>query len=245
MRTFITRGCVLIPLFMLLTLACAEAQEVQTVTLPPPVKTGGMPVLDALSIRASVRSWAGTDLSMQDLSDLLWAANGINRPDKRRTASSAQNAQDVDLYVFLKDGVYLYDAAAHALTVIVPGDHRSEIGMARGPRPPAAPGGAPAGAQPGPPPGPPPTPGLPAPVTLVLVSDVSRFGGGTPELRLEWGALDAGIVSQNIALFCAARHLGTRPRAGINKEGLKVLLKLKDSQHPFLEHPVGHLVAPK
>ena len=80
-----------------------------------------------------------------------------------------------------------------------------------------------------------------APIQLVLVSDASRFGGETPELKYEWGAIDIGIVSQNIALFCAATGLGTRPRASIAKDKLKSLLKLKDTQNPFLEHPVGYL----
>ena len=129
----------------------------------------------------------------------MWAANGINRPDsKKRTASSARNAQDVDIYVFRKDGVYLYDHLGHALIPVVAGDQRSQIGM-------------------------------------------MPVGGGTPELKYEWGAIDTGIVSQNIALFCAATGLGTRPRASIAKDKLKSLLKLKDTQNPFLEHPVGYL----
>jgi len=73
-----------------------------------------------------------------------------------------------------------------------------------------------------------------------LVSDASRFGGGTPELKYEWGAIYTGIVSQNIALFCAATGLSTRPRAAINKDQIENLLKLKETQHPLLDHPVGY-----
>jgi len=73
----------------------------------------------------------------------------------------------------------------------------------------------------------------------VLVSDISRFGGGTPELKLEWAAIDTGIVSQSIALFYAATGLGTRRRASIAKDRLRELLTLKDTQYPLLEHPVG------
>jgi len=200
-------------------LSWGQAQDLKTIKLNEPNKMRGLPVMEALSVRASVREWLDKELSLQDLSDLLWAANGINRPDnKKRTASSAQNAQDVDIYVFKKDGVYLYDAANHALVPVVAGDQRSQIGMA--PR-----GGPPSS----------------APVQLVLVSDASRFGGGTPELKYEWGAIDTGIVSQNIALFCAATGLGTRPRGSIAKDKLKSLLKLKDTQNPFLEHPVGYI----
>lgn len=67
--------------------------------------------MEVLSVRASAREWSDRDLSLQDLSDLLWAANGLNRPEEKKyTASSAQNAHDVDIYVFMKDGVYLNDA---------------------------------------------------------------------------------------------------------------------------------------
>lgn len=220
------------------------ARPEATITLSEPAKKGGLPVLDALAVRASVRDWAPRPVSMQDLSDLLWAANGINRPDGRRTAASALNAQDVDIYVFVETGVYVYDAKKHALTLLAGGDHRAEVvGMPGGPRPGGPPVGAPGAPAGQPPAGGAPRPSSPAPVQLFLVSDNSRFGGGTPELRAEWGAIDAGIVSQNIALFCAARGLATRPRAGMNKEKLRSLLSLKDSQKPVLNLPVGYPVA--
>jgi nitroreductase len=224
------------------------AQDLKTIKLNPPDLKRGLPVMQALSMRASVRDWSPREISLQDLSDLLWAANGINRPEsKKRTAASAMNAQDVDIYVFNKDGVYLYDAAAHALTPVAAGDHRPDIAMMRGgpgAKPPAAPGAKPEGAPPAKPEGKPGAPqaGPPAtpPVQLVLVSDISRFRMGADDLKLGWAALDTGIVSQNIALFCAGTGLATRPRASVNKEKLKTLLKLKDTQHPLLEHPVGY-----
>ena len=244
-RAFIS-AAILAGLQLASLVSAAQGQKV--IKLSEPNKTRGLPVMEALSVRASVTAWSDKELSPTDLSDLLWAANGINRPDKRRTAPSAMNAQDVDVYVFKNDGVYLYDAAAHALVLVVEGDQRSQIAMAPGGRP-GGPGGPPPGAA-VPKPGAAPTPQPPgrgpagppagAPIHLILVSDQSRFGAGTPALKQEWGAIDTGIVSQNIALFCAATGLGTRPRASINKDGLKVLLKLKDSQSPLLEHPVGY-----
>jgi nitroreductase len=241
---------VMVSLLVFSVFTWTQAQETQTLKLAEPNKKGGLPVMEALSIRASVVGWSDRELSAQDLSDLLWAANGINRPDiKKRTASSAMNAQDVDIYVFMKAGVYIYDAANHALNLVVSGDHRAEIRMSPGG---AGPGGRPAGPPPGRPAGAPA--GAPgsgpggqgsAPVNLVLISDTSRFGAGTPELKYEWAAIDTGIVSQNIALFCAAKGLGTRPRASISKENLRKLLNLKDTQHPFLEHPVGYSAATK
>ena len=224
--------------FLLSIFSWVPAQDIKTIPLAEPNKKGGLSVMEALAVRASVREWSDRELSPQDLSDLLWAANGINRPDiKKRTAASAMNAQDVDIYVFLKEGVYLYDAAHHALSPVTAGDYRKEIGMAR-PKPAAGPYPAPAGAPTG-------APGSSFPVNLVLISDISRFGGGTPEKKQEWAAIDTGIVSQNIALFCAAKGLGTRPRASISKDTLKTLLKLKDTQLPFLEHPVGYLPTAK
>lgn len=111
-----------------------------------------------------------------------------------------------------------------------------------GAKPEAAPPAKPEGAPGGPPPGAPPGggPPSPAPVQLILVSDSSRFNRGTPELKHEWGAIDTGIVSQNIAMFCAAIGLATRPRASINQDRIKELLKLADTRHAFLNHPVGY-----
>jgi len=224
--------------------ARGTAQDLQTIKLLSPDKTRGLPVMEALSIRASVRDWSEKDLGPQDLSDLLWAANGVNRPDGKRTASSAMNAQDVDIYVFMKDGVYLYDAKAHSLAPILAGDHRAEImmrpggggpGAKPGEKPPAKPEAKPdTKAGPG---GPPPTP---APVQLILVSDISRFRMGETALKLEWAAIDTGIVSQNISLFCAATGLATRPRASMDKAKIKEMLKLSETQHTFLNHPVGY-----
>lgn len=252
MKTAIIKVSLLGTLLLFPLLSWAQAQDLKTIKLNEPNKKRGLPVMEALSVRASVREWSDKEVSLQDLSDLLWAANGINRPEiKKRTASSAQNAQDVDIYVFMKEGVYLYDALGHALVPVVAGDLRSQIMMAPGGGPggPGGPGGAP-GAKPEgvPMPKPEGPPGLkpgggpqsPAPIQLILVSDIGRFGGGTPELKYEWGAIDTGIVSQNIALFCAATGMATRPRASISKDKIKSLLKLKDTQHPFLNHPIGY-----
>lgn len=242
------RKWLLAALLCLSVLGWAQAPELKTIKLNEPDKKRGLPVMEALSVRASVRDWSAKDLSLQDLSDLLWAANGINRPDiKKRTAASAQNAQDVDIYVFLKDGVYIYDAAGQALMPVVAGDYRKEVvapppggpGGPGGP-PPAKPGEAPMPKPAGPPGAKPGTPPTPAPVLLILVSDVSRFRSGTPELRKEFAAIDTGIVSQNIALFCAATGLATRPRASMDRDKIRTLLKLKDTQFPLLNHPVGY-----
>ena len=203
----------------------------ETIKLNEPNKKRGPSFMETLWVKASTREWSDRELSPQDLSDLLWAANGINRPQgKKYTASSAQNAHDVDIYVFTKDGVYLYNAGDHALVPVLAGDLRSQIMMTPPPRPKDASDAVP------PPPSAPPKPAI----QLVLVSDTSRFRFGPPDLKPEWGAIDAGIVSANISLLCAATGLKTRPRASMDKAKITDLLKLKDTQYVFLEHPIGY-----
>jgi hypothetical protein len=212
------------------------AGELQTIKLNPPDLKRGLPFMEALAVKASAREFSEKELSLQDLSDLLWATDGINRPSENKsTASSAMNAHDIRIYVFMKQGAYLYDAPKHELLPVLAGDFRSQIMMARPPRPAAA---APAA-----PPQPPPPPSIP-PVQIILVSDGERFTRGDPERKFEWGALDAGIVSQNISLFCAATGLKTRPKASMDKARIRELLKLADTQTIFLNHPVGYAKQP-
>lgn len=192
------------------------SQEQKTIVLNPPDLTRGLPMMKALSARASQRDFDTTMLKLQDLSDLLWAANGINRPDiGKRTAPSAQNAQDIDIYVFMKEGVYLYDAKTNILQPVVKNDYRNLI----------------AGRQEN---------VAAAPVICLLVSDISRFRMGEDSLKLVWAATDAGIVSQNINLFCSSIGLATRPRASMDQQKLREILHLKDSQHLMLNNPVSY-----
>jgi hypothetical protein len=225
----------IVALLLLFASAGLPGAELQAVKLNPPNLKRGLPFMEALAVKASAREFSEKELSLQDLSDLLWAADGVNRPDENKsTASSAMNAHDIRIYVFMKQGAYLYDAPKHELLPVLAGDFRSQIMMARPPRPaPPAPA-TPAAATPAP-----PAPSVP-PLQIVLVSDAERFQRGTPETKLEWGALDAGIVSQNISLFCAATGLKTRPRASLDKAKVKELLKLNEAQTVFLNHPVGY-----
>ena len=176
----------------------------------------GLPVMEALSLRVSATEFTDTKLSLQDLSDLLWAANGVNRKETgKRTAPSAMNSQDIDVYVFAEEGAYFYDAAKHILNPVVSGDQRGLV----------------AGNQ---------VEFAKAAVILVLVSDISRFKSGDKPSKLSWAAMDAGIVSQNIAIFCAGTGLNTRPRATMDLEKLQSILHLKDSQHLILNNPVSY-----
>jgi SagB-type dehydrogenase family enzyme len=192
------------------------AQNTKTIVLNPPDITRGLPVMKALSLRASAKEFDTTGIKLQDLSDLLWASDGINRPESgKRTAPSAMNAQDIDVYVCMESGMYLYDTKKHILDLIIDGDYRKLI----------------AGKQEN---------FAKAPLFCLLVSDISRFKFGEDSLKLMWAANDAGIVSQNISLFCASVGLATRPRAWMDQKELRELLKLKKSQYLMLNHPVSY-----
>ena len=113
--------------FILSLFLAAFAVRAQDVKLPPPVKTGGKTLMDALSERKSTRDFRDGSLPVQTLSDLLWAANGFNRPGKR-TAPTANNRQELELYIAVKDGLYFYNAKNNVLKLIKKGDYRKNTG---------------------------------------------------------------------------------------------------------------------
>lgn len=206
----------IICVYLLILIGASFAQESKTINLNPPDLTRGLPVMTALSLRASSTGFDTTSLSLQDISDLLWAANGINRPESgKRTAPSARNWQDIDVYVVTKSGAYLYNHAKHCLDFVAGGDHRALV----------------AGRQEN---------FAVAPLFCVMVSDFSRLSGGDDSSKMIIAAYDAGIVSQNISIFCASVGLDTRVRVTMDQEKLRELLQLKDSQHLMLNNPVGY-----
>lgn len=190
-----------------------NAQELSSIKLNTPDLNRGAGIMKAFANRKSVNEYSNKMLSLDDLSDLLWAANGINRPEEgKRTAASALDKQDVMIYTFTTEGVHLYDAKKHELMPIVKGDHRKLFGER----------------------------GM-APLIVLLVTDIAKFGErGTPDTAKEWGAIDIGLVSQNIALFCSGNDIDTRPRASMDREAIKRLLGLTNSQLPMLNHAVGY-----
>lgn len=205
----------IIIILMMLIAGRLQGQVPDDIILNSPDLQRGLSVMKAFANRASATDFSSRALSLQDLSDLLWAANGINRAESgKKTAPSAMNAQDIDIYVFISTGTYLYEASTGTLKGIAAGDHRALVYDRQ-------------------------EVFANAPVMLVLVSDISRFRGNDNETRLSWAAMDAGIVSQNISLFCAGTGLITRPRAFMNREGIKELLGLSESQIPLLNNPVG------
>ena len=203
-------------LLLCLFISVATFAADKVIRLPKPNLNRNSEVMEAFANRHSTREYAAKALTLNDLSDLLWAANGINRPEEgKRTAPSAMNKQDVDVYVVLPEATYLYDAKAHQLNLVVEGDHR----------------GAVAGGQ---------AFVKSAPVSLLLVSDLSRLGDAKNTHPQLMGAVDAGIVSQNISIFCSAAKLATVPRASMDTAKLKSVLKLTDTQLPLMNHPVGY-----
>lgn len=173
-------------------------------------------VMQAFENRCSTRTFASKMLSNSDLADLLWAANGVNRRDSgKRTAPSAMNKQDIMVYVVMQQGTYLYNATLNQLELVVEGDYRKAV----------------AGQQ---------DYVLQAPISILLVSDLAKFGLPVKAQSKMMGAMDAGIVSQNISLFCSAINLATVARASMDSEKLSKALRLNENQLLLMNHPVGY-----
>ena len=191
------------------------AQDLQEIKLNVPDKTRGAVMMKALNDRQSVREYDAKALSLQDLSDLLWATNGVNRPDGRRTAPTAANRQEIDVYAIFAEGAYFYDAQAHVLKPVAKGDYRGLVAMSQ-------------------------EFAKTAPVSLVIVMNLEKMGDPAVEQTKLMCAVDAGIVCQNINLFCAAVGLSTVPRATMDKAELQKVLKLSATQVPIMNNPVGY-----
>ena len=192
----------------------AVAQTLTPIALPSPVMDGGKPLMNVLKARASSREFAADPLPPQTLSNLLWAAWGVNRPDGRRTAPSASNRQEIDIYVTLPGGAYLWDAKANILNPVTSGDHRAATGT-----------------QPFP---------ATAALNLVYVADMSKLSRPPtdPQQMLNVGA-DAGFIAENVYLFCASEGLATVVRASVAKDALAKILQLRETQVIVLVQTVG------
>lgn len=182
--------------------------------LPAPDTEGGVPLMRALKARRTTRGLAPRELPRQALSNLLWAAFGVNRPDGHRTAPSARNWQEIDVYVIRADGAYRYDGNNHALQGLVAQDLRPLAGT----QPHAA----------------------VAPLTLVYVADGRRMSGAGDETRTEFAAADAGFIAQNVYLYCASEGLGTVVFASIDRARLARALGLDGAQRIVLAQSVGY-----
>ncbi len=190
------------------------AQELAPVRLPSPQKDGGKPLMQALALRATSRAFAPDPLPAQTLSNLLWAAWGVNRPaEGKRTAPSARNWQEVDVYVVTASGAFRYDAAANVLKPAAAGDHRALTGTQEFVKD--------------------------APVTLVFVADTGRMKGAGAETQQAYAWADAAFISENVYLYCASEGLATGVRAMVDRAALGKALKLEKGQIVAFAQSVG------
>jgi nitroreductase len=192
----------------------SKGTAVPHVALPSPQVTGGMPLLDAISARRSGRAFSDRPLPAETLSNLLWAAWGTNRPDGHRTAPSALNAQEIDLYVALPHGAYLYDHAAHALNLVAGQDVRRVTGYQDFVDK--------------------------APLDLIFVANHTRMRMVPAENRALFAATCAGAIAQNIYLFSASAGLSAVIRAWIDRQAITDALGLDHDQQVLLSQTVGY-----
>lgn len=202
-------------LFVLLILLSAQIfAQPRMVKLPQPSRTGGMPLMDALNKRSSTREFVGKELSDQQLSNLLWAAWGINREEsEKHTAPSSNNKQEIDIYVVKANGVFKFIPKIQSLEVISNEDLRAFCGKQNFV--------------------------ASAPLNLVYVADLLRTSQTDYSVEPVSSYANTGFIAQNIYLFCASEGLGTVVRGSVDKELLHEKLKLSPSQKIILAQAVG------
>jgi SagB-type dehydrogenase family enzyme len=183
--------------------------------------------MQALKDRRSSRAYSAEKLPLQVLSNLLWAAFGINRPERgTRTAPTGGNRQDIDIYVAIADGVYVYDAKANMLNPVLADDVRNLSGRQY-------------------PPSIVPSDRVPsideAPVNLIYVWDGAKKSKlSTEEQNLNLAFAHTGFISQNVYLFCASEGLATVVRLWFDKPALEKAMKLRPDQYITLVQSVGY-----
>ena len=190
------------------------AEETKTIVLPPPRGTGGKPLIDALKLRRSTREYSDRTLPPQVLSDLLWAAFGVNRPSGDRTAPYWRHIMVIDVYAAMADGVWLYDPKRHALVPHSGDDIRAQTGQQD-------------------------FVGT-APLNLIYVAHGERMQDISPEERRLYASVDAGFIGQNVYLFCASEGLATVFRGAVDTAKLGQTMKLGKDQFVTFAQTVGY-----
>ena len=200
--------------FFLISTTLATGQELTSIRLPEPQMEGGRPLMQVLKDRKSLRAFDHEKLPSQVLSNMLWAAFGVNRPDSgKRTAPSARNWQEIDIYVATADGLYVYDAKQHMLRGVLAQDIRAMTGRQ--------------------------TYVGEAPVNLIYVADFSRMGGATDDDKVLYSAAATGFISQNVYLYCTSEGLATVVRGLIDRPALAKAMKLRSDQRVILAQSAG------
>lgn len=192
-----------------------SGQEPQDIQLPKPQTEGGKPLMQAFMLRQSSREFSAEKLPLQVLSNLLWAADGVNRPDSgKRTAPSAMNVQNIDIYVAMAEGLYLFDAPGNTLKSVLKEDIRAATGRQDFVRE--------------------------VPLNLVYVADNSKMKRGTDEDKNIYSGAHVGFISQNVYLYCASEGLATVVRGLFDREALAKLMQLRPDQKIILVQSVGY-----
>lgn len=190
------------------------AEETKTLALPPPRGAGGKPLIDALKLRRSIREYSERTLPPQVLSDLLWAAFGINRPSGDRTAPYWRHIMVIDVYAAMADGVWFYDPKRHALVPHSRDDIRAQTGLQDFVRI--------------------------APLNLIYVAHGERMHDISPEERRLYASVDTGFIGQNVYLFCASEGLATVFRGAVDTAKLAQTMKLGKDQFVTFAQTVGY-----
>jgi len=215
MRTKQTVSILSVVAVIFIFCVAVQAEDILPVRLLAPQTEGGKPLMQALKERKSLREFSSKELPLQVLSDMLWAAFGINRPDiGERTAPTARNMQEIDVYVVKAEGTYLYDARANMLAPVLVGDIRAMTGKQPFVKD--------------------------APVNLVFVADLSKMGGIDAASKEIYAATDTEFISENVYLFCASAGLATVVRGWVDKPALEKALKLRSDQKVILAQTVGY-----
>ncbi len=184
------------------------------IRLPAPRREGGSPLLSALNLRRSTRAYASRSLTPAMLSDLLWAAFGINRPNEDRTAPYWRHIMVIDIYAALADGVWRYEPKAHELQPYMPQDIRAETGSQDF-----------VGS---------------APLNLIYVANGEQMQDLKLEERRLYSSVDTAFIGQNVYLFCASEGLATVFRGALDTAKLAQIMKLPEQQFVTFAQTVGY-----
>ena len=211
-KSFLTIAVVLI---IISFMTVSWAAELSAIKLPPPNLNSGKSLMQSLQARKSSRDFSTKKIPVQILSNLLWAACGINRPESgKRTAPSAVNWQEIDIYVAMAEGLYLYNAKEHILKPVLNRDIRALTGKQSFVKE--------------------------VPVNLIYVADFSKISKADIEEKNLYSAADTGFISQNVYLYCASEGLATVVRGMIDKDALSKSMNLTDNQKIILAQTVGY-----
>jgi SagB-type dehydrogenase family enzyme len=204
-------------LLTLVIMAASIFASAQNIALPEPQKTGGKPLMEALNDRHSTRDFSERELDMQTLSNLLWAGFGYNRPEERkRTAPTSRNYQEMEIYVSIPSGLYLYDAWENTLLRVLDRDIRASTGLqdfvAK------------------------------APLNLIYVANQEKVQDPHGERQLRASHTNSGFIAQNVYLYCASAGLVSVVRAWFDEEDLHKAMSLGEHMKIILTQTIGYPV---